>query len=314
MGPAMVSASLANISTHGPIVKPEPIDSRSATAPPRKSSDYAFCFAGAGYDHGIPVEYQSDYWLPCPRFRITELNSDAEPFSAQHAIWHIDPSVFEDTETYLWVGMAIEPRLGICVHDPRAGDDGNIFNTTIRRLEPRRDKAYPVIVRTQRGEHVRLVVYALVELEGHDGDWEARKVRPEEVFFFTPYRDTADLIRCPVERRKAWYKKIKEALGITQECAQVVSQAYVTESMGETEDENEDMDEGVSQSDEVGSAEGDREDENASRGASPDKSEEDEDEMMRLDNVEDDEEEPVVKRRSKRRAARPRDYMGSPAP
>ncbi|TKX23530.1 hypothetical protein C1H76_4600 [Elsinoe australis] len=302
---------MANTNTHGPIVKPEPTQDSNIMAPPRTSADYAFCFAGAGYDHGIPVEYQSNYWLPCPRFRTAELNRDSKPFSIQDEARYLEESLSEDMDIYLWVGMAIEPRLGICA-DVRYGYDGFISNLKNRRIEPRREKQFPVIVREHGTDQVTLRTYALVKLEDEGVAWEARLIKQQEVFFFTPYRDTVDQILYPRERKLAWYGRIKRSLGFIQDCSQADGESDTSERLEESDDGDEDTEQDddendVSDTERLDDASGE-----ALEEASQDRREEQEDDVMQLSSIADEGEKPVTKRRSTRGVARSKDYQDPP--
>ncbi|KAF4555863.1 Hypothetical protein D9617_2g058280 [Elsinoe fawcettii] len=189
---------------------------KEESVPPheRTSKDYGFCFAGAGYLHNIPEENQLNTWLPCPRFRNQELDTDAVPFSAHDTRPdHTDP----DTENFLWVGMAIEPRLGLCAQETTKMahvNDGHIRDLARRTLVTERDRAFPVITRTTDVLDWRVITYALVSLDNDEDEYacEAWKVRPEEVFFFYPYRDPGDSIKNPRDRRRVWNNIIRASV------------------------------------------------------------------------------------------------------
>ncbi|PNS20351.1 hypothetical protein CAC42_5801 [Sphaceloma murrayae] len=191
---------------------PEPSDAHD----PRPSSAYAFCFAGAGYDHGLDHQRERYPFLPCARLRSSQLDDDSMPISIT------DPARFDTGQSYLWIGMAIHPRVSESIMNSgreRCSDDGWIRDISHRRIEKKRHREFPVIA-TMRGPKDALFMYALTEEQGVPTftqriGLEGKPIRPEGVFFFTKYRDEGDWIKDPAQRRKTWYAKIREEIYAT---------------------------------------------------------------------------------------------------
>ncbi|KAG8623328.1 hypothetical protein KVT40_008304 [Elsinoe batatas] len=70
---------------------------------------------------------------------------------------------------------------------------------------------FPVVVRCLQRQEWRVFTYALVQGE-QQGWFAGHKVDPEGVFYFTPYRDIGDQLTNPTDRRKAWFKNIRNVV------------------------------------------------------------------------------------------------------